>query len=1134
MIPKSILSVFIILVVFQVFGQEFLYVEHFDATSSTSYIDNHPYEDYDFAIPVNANILEVPGDRVNTGSKGDYFYSVYGPRPLSDYDFHLGEDITARVRDGSTEYDDSSPPPIISMCDGTIVYMDNTFSDKGSIEVRCDGILFDPADNDGWGEVYIAYRHMEAHSSGLSVGSEVDKGEILGTVGSTGASSHHLHLSMMRCVDDCETSDPDYENVNPLRLFQPANMPHLLSKFTREGIFVQLLETTSTTATFRAIFLPEQVAIHSFEITYNGSNHASFIFEEINLTGDRDNPCVMPNICVFPNAFNRYKSAFERYEDRQDDYYYDHDNNGATAEVGFPSLTFPIEDDYPFNIPTYVLDIVVSNLSTGFDPSLLELEVRDIYGSGLRVNAADKYIYSEASGNWSTPSIWSGGTVPTNNDKVIINHDVDLSTNASVKTITISSTATTNASLNISSGASVTIDENLLLIGDNDGQNTKLFVVDDASSLTVGESLLMKRYYDADSVFLKIDDNSLLDVGQDLMFISDDYTRFSGGGEDSFALLIGTDSGNPSVNIGGDLVINYGPEGNKDVQSQVGIETATVSAYNEPSIQVSGDLKLISNVAESGSNDLGIILNSKASIEVDGDILLDYKASFEEEGQNILIELNNSSSVTTGALYLNSILDTSSDNNLIQVNDEAKFTIGGDLIAEKDNSSAENLIEINDEGILEIQGSIANSSESEFLFENDTKVIFNGNVAQTIPGLGANSYGILQINKTSGSITLEDDINISNSLILSNGFIENDGYTIFMAAESTIDIQNQESFVDGVLSKSFGASPSSFTFQIGNDNRVAPVKITSPEPSSTTSAEYIKGPLTSTYTSPIEEVASGHWEISTSNSQDMSFGWTDACELNIESLSGSPQTLFMVQENSSAWEQIGSTSIEAGSEACDESDTDDEEGFLTISVPTGTGYYTFGSTDVAENPLPVVLISFSLEKNNDDIIVKWKTASESNSDYFEVQKSTNGFDFETIKIVPAAGNSSEVIAYEIKDEWPFIGRSYYRLKQVDLDGSFNFFEIKSIFLTPKGLVRVYPTTLSVGDYISIETRDFSCKSLSIEMLGIDGKFIERMTLNRDAKTSRAPKTLLKAKHPGTYMLRISCGAHSTTQKLIIR
>ena len=96
------------------------------------------------------------------------------------------------------------------------------------------------------------------------------------------------------------------------------------------------------------------------------------------------------------------------------------------------------------------------------------------------------------------------------------------------------------------------------------------------------------------------------------------------------------------------------------------------------------------------------------------------------------------------------------------------------------------------------------------------------------------------------------------------------------------------------------------------------------------------------------------------------------------------------------------------------------------------------------------LLSFTAKlnpKNQTDL--KWATASELGSDYFMIEKSSDGKHFFDFKKVKAAGNSTSVLNYAAVDEKPFDGYTYYRLREVDFNTDAQYSQIESVFLADK-------------------------------------------------------------------------------------
>lgn len=86
-------------------------------------------------------------------------------------------------------------------------------------------------------------------------------------------------------------------------------------------------------------------------------------------------------------------------------------------------------------------------------------------------------------------------------------------------------------------------------------------------------------------------------------------------------------------------------------------------------------------------------------------------------------------------------------------------------------------------------------------------------------------------------------------------------------------------------------------------------------------------------------------------------------------------------------------------------------------------------------PVPVELMNFTLECSSEKPLLTWYTASESNSNYFTIERSDDGLNYESIGVVAASGNSNNTVMYQFLDERPLGANAFYRLKQTDIDGS---------------------------------------------------------------------------------------------------
>ncbi|HMT51795.1 MAG TPA: T9SS type A sorting domain-containing protein [Saprospiraceae bacterium] len=103
-------------------------------------------------------------------------------------------------------------------------------------------------------------------------------------------------------------------------------------------------------------------------------------------------------------------------------------------------------------------------------------------------------------------------------------------------------------------------------------------------------------------------------------------------------------------------------------------------------------------------------------------------------------------------------------------------------------------------------------------------------------------------------------------------------------------------------------------------------------------------------------------------------------------------------------------------------------------------------------PMPVVFINFSTKLLEKSFLLSFSTASETNNDYFTIERSGDGRSFESIGEIKGAGNSNQELSYEFVDESPLAGINYYRIKQTDFDGAYSYTEIRSVRHQTKNVI----------------------------------------------------------------------------------
>ena len=142
--------------------------------------------------------------------------------------------------------------------------------------------------------------------------------------------------------------------------------------------------------------------------------------------------------------------------------------------------------------------------------------------------------------------------------------------------------------------------------------------------------------------------------------------------------------------------------------------------------------------------------------------------------------------------------------------------------------------------------------------------------------------------------------------------------------------------------------------------------------------------------------------------------------------------------------------------------------------------------------LPVEFLEFSGKINNDKILLSWSTASEVNNDFFTVENSENGVDFNSIGYVEGAGNSNNVLKYSYVDENPY-EITYYRLKQTDYDGGFTYSQIIKVSLHESSNGEII--IIAANGEINVITNAVESGQLHVNVYSLSGALLFNNSIN---------------------------------------
>ncbi|SOD12413.1 hypothetical protein [Pedobacter xixiisoli] len=344
--------------------------------------------------------------------------------------------------------------------------------------------------------------------------------------------------------------------------------------------------------------------------------------------------------------------------------------------------------------------------------------------------------------------------------------------------------------------------------------------------------------------------------------------------------------------------------------------------------------------------------------------------------------------------------------------------------------------------------------------------------------------------------------------------------TVSSPAENAVSGLSASSFVNGTLTRAVNAN-GTYIFPVGTGSGSSEksaslsfkpnnlsgtnslsVKYASTIPTGTAPSVSVKG-------SVISSVLNGGFLTLTPNQQPT--GGTYGLETSIKGSSNTvadPSRYILIkrQDSSSPWifqgeNTIVPTSIGTGT-----------ANVVSVGLTGITSFSDFavgiGSTPIT---LPVKLTKFAANVENGGVLLTWETSLELNSDRFIVERSTDGNLFLPIGDIKAKGNSNGVNSYALLDRNPQAGINYYRLKQMDLDGSAEHSEILPVkFAVTATLLKIYPNPVTEWLYVN----GLEGKNGVVNWYSLDGRKVGEAILEQER--TKVPQVLVN----GPYLIKV--------------
>lgn len=337
-------------------------------------------------------------------------------------------------------------------------------------------------------------------------------------------------------------------------------------------------------------------------------------------------------------------------------------------------------------------------------------------------------------------------------------------------------------------------------------------------------------------------------------------------------------------------------------------------------------------------------------------------------------------------------------------------------------------------------GSFTYVTSGTIRFNGTSNQIIDGSASTSFYGLTANNTGVSGSNK----IILNIAENIAGTLTLTDGIIVTTATNVLtLSAGSTATSGNSTgpSFVDGPLTKTGNTA---FDFPVGNASKWARIGISAPSLiTDQFTAQYFNTAysnttsMASTPTPTLDAISViEYWTLNRttgSSNTTVKLFWEDATASGISDCAGLRVAHW--NNGTSQWENNNDASTTSG--LCSGTNSGS---VITNAAVTSYSPFTFGNVSGGNNPLPIELLDFAGTCNQNKVKLEWSTGSETNNNYFTIERSSDATYYESIGIVAGAGTSSSIKDYSFVDNSPNPGVAYYRLKQTDFNGVYNYFK----------------------------------------------------------------------------------------------
>ncbi len=284
---------------------------------------------------------------------------------------------------------------------------------------------------------------------------------------------------------------------------------------------------------------------------------------------------------------------------------------------------------------------------------------------------------------------------------------------------------------------------------------------------------------------------------------------------------------------------------------------------------------------------------------------------------------------------------------------------------------------------------------------------------------------------TSGTVILNSAITMTGALTFTSGIIQTTGTNLLsLAAGATVSGASSTSYVDGPVKK---IGNTAFTFPIGDNGNYKPLTITAPAViTDAFTATYLNANPSATYDTSMKVAPVDHVSLAEYYLLDQTAGTSSVqITLSFDANSGGINNLsdlIVAHWYGGQWISEGNAATTGTTSS----------GTIKSNSVSSFSPFAIGSKS-SNNPLPVEMIDFTAECNQNNVLLRWSTASENNNNFFIVERSLDNETFSWLSKVPGNGTSNAIHNYVFEDTRSSYNNLYYRLKQTDFNGKSSYF-----------------------------------------------------------------------------------------------